>query len=173
MSKRIPIQTGRAIVAGLCVAFLLAGCGAEKSNGPDASASVKAEKTASLTAKKWKIASHTVAPAVTDLFDRQYTDVLARQSSCGKDDVLSYAADGKWSRDAGGSKCFGDTAQVATGTWALNASATELTSTDDAKKITLVYKLAEVGAATLVLTRAHDDWDDFEMHTATLTYSAQ
>jgi len=156
-----------ALLLSVCGAILLAACDSG-STGPSQN-----PKASLLVDKNWKRIADVVAPGYDDGTGNIITDQYAVNGDCANDDLTRFTSDGKWTIDAGPSKCGLFDPQIEHGTWTLNTAATSLTMISELDSVPLTFILEEVTAASLKVSRTTSDYGDSIPHTETLTFQAQ
>jgi hypothetical protein len=71
--------------------------------------------------------------------------------ACIADNCLTFKADGKIATDEGASKCDPDDDQTGSGTWKLSTDSKQVTLTDNAFPIPLLFTISELTASKMVL----------------------
>ncbi len=105
-------------------------------------------KTELLTEKSWLVTAITVNPGIPT-GAVPITDLFAQYEPCIKDNLLTFAADKKYSEAEGATKCNpSDPQMVEIGTWSFDAGETILTKVSS-DTIKTTFNLAELNATTL------------------------
>jgi hypothetical protein len=132
------------------------------------------EKAALLTGSKWRLASHTIVPAIDwDANGTLITDLLEEHGDCLRDDVASYASDHSYTIEEGGQKCDPADPEVEKGTWSLEPAEDGLTLHSELDPDPIAFSIARISATQLVLRRTQVWPEDGNSHTETLTFVAK
>lgn len=130
----------------------------------------KADKTALLTEKNWKVTAMTVDPAI-DLFGTgtPVTNVYAQMPACVKDDVTIFRKNGTVAFDEGGSKCAANDPQTRSGLWTFNTDQTIVSITEAGE--TDSWKIIELTKDRVKTEFTVQDEDSGITYTITSTYA--
>lgn len=140
-----------ALAACLSAALLMTAC--DKGSGP----SEESPKSL-LVGKDWEGKTHTIAPGMeVGNGEPLLTDWFEITPACNHDDIYRFEQNGRYSVDAGTSRCSYQeaTGPIEKGRWTLNAEGTALTLKGDYAMEAVVWTVEELGGERFRATFAY------------------
>ncbi len=150
----------------LLTGLILTSCKKEETPTPTPLPTPATTKTELLTGKNWKIISWTSNPAVDWNGDGVLiTDIYAQIPVCGKDNTITFNANGAELFDEGPTKCSSTDPQTASDVWFFNPTETAITMGG------FSFNLEILNTTTLKTNRVYN-YNGYD-YTFTYTYAKQ